>query len=164
MRSPAPALLALLLLILAACSDGAPGASPDPGASASPAPSSLEASFEPMASGAVQAALCAKIAELEASVVELRAIELRIVNRVALDIQLDAVGNAFAAVEESESGSLEEQLEAPLRRLGYGLIELELAVEDFRTNSRPRRAVPHVQEDAESFADELAAFAILARC
>ena len=58
----------------------------------------------------------------------------------------------------------EEELETPLQRLFYRLGELELAVEDFRTNPRPRVAAPHVDTDSGTFADEVAAFRILARC
>ena len=51
-----------------------------------------------------------------------------------------------------------------MTRLGYRLGELELAVEDFRTNPHPRKAVPHVEGDVQKVADELAAFVILSRC
>jgi hypothetical protein len=94
----------------------------------------------------------------------MRAVELRVPNRVALDIELGQLQVAVGELEELDLGPLEEELETPLTRLGYRLREVELAVEDFRTNSRPQRAVPHVQEDAQTFADELAAFVILARC
>ena len=61
-------------------------------------------------------------------------------------------------------GDREDELERSLTRLGYRMGELELAVEDFRTNTRPKRAAPHVEEDTQKVADELAAFVILSRC
>ena len=48
--------------------------------------------------------------------------------------------------------------------MGYRVDELKLAVEDFRTNPRPKRAVPHVEEHAASLSDAVASFGILARC
>ena len=92
----------------------------------------------------------------------MRAVELRLPNRVALDIELGQLQVAVRELQDAELGPLEDDLETPLRRLGYRLGEVELAVEDFRTNARPQRAVPHVQRDAQTFADELAAFVLLA--
>jgi hypothetical protein len=94
----------------------------------------------------------------------MRAVELRLTNRVALDIELGQLQVAVSELEAAELGAFEDDLELPLRRLRYRLDEVELAVEDFRTNSRPQRAVPHVERDSQTFADELAAFVLLSRC
>lgn len=173
-NSSRPHLLALLqrlvvlasasALFLAGCA-GEPG--PSPGAAASPSgqPDVLAAAtVEPMASGDAGVDLCLSIANVEERLAALRAVELRLPNRVALDIELAKLQAALSELRQVELGALEEQLESPLKRLGYRLAELELAVEDFRTNARPARAVPHVEGDAETFSNELAAFAILARC
>jgi hypothetical protein len=117
-----------------------------------------------MASGDVHDELCRRIGEVERSLTTLRAVELRLTNRVALDIELGQLQFAVGELEAAELGAFEDDLELPLRRLGYRLDEVELAVEDFRTNSRPQRAVPHVEGDSETFANELAAFVLLARC
>ncbi|MBE0557119.1 MAG: hypothetical protein IH628_07795 [Proteobacteria bacterium] len=78
------------------------------------------------------------------------------------------VGKEFDAVFLGSNrvilGDLEDRLEDPLKRLGYRIDELELAVEGFRTNSRPKRAEPHVEGDAAIVADSIASFGILARC
>jgi hypothetical protein len=104
------------------------------------------------------------VAVVEERTAALRAVELRLPNRVALDIELGKLKAAVAELTAVELDTLEDRLEEPLTRLGYRLGELELAVEDFRTSSRPQRAAPHVETDAQTFADELGAFAILARC
>jgi hypothetical protein len=165
------ALILAIPLLLTACSGGAaPGASAP--ATGAPMDSAAPASFpvlppdmpSPAASGDIGAELCRRIADVESNLATMRAVELRVPNRVALDIELGQLQVAVGELEELDLGPLEEELETPLTRLGYRLREVELAVEDFRTNSRPQRAVPHVQEDAQTFADELAAFVILARC
>lgn len=118
----------------------------------------------PEASGLIGVSLCDHVGSVEETTAALRAVELRLPNRVALDIELGKLQAAFLELGQADLGELEEPLEEPLTRLGYRLIELDLAVEDFRTDPRPRRAAAHVEEDAEAFADALAGFAILARC
>ena len=88
----------------------------------------------------------------------------KLTNRVPLDIELAEVQLAFQELRGSDLGEFEEQLESPLQRLRYRLDELELAVEDFRTTRRPRRAAPHVEGDSETFANDLSAFRVLSRC
>jgi hypothetical protein len=158
------ALATVLLLVVAACGgdDAAPASSAE--ASAGPAAATPEPTREPMALGGANEQLCTFVADLQANAQSLRAVELKLVNRVALDIELSKVEAAFDELDRADLGDLKEQLDTPLTRLGYRLGELELAVEDFRTNSRIKRAVPHVREDAETFANELAAFSLLARC
>ena len=51
-----------------------------------------------------------------------------------------------------------------IRFLGYRIDDLALAVEDFRTTSRPRDAVSHVTEEAGVFADALAGFHLQVGC
>jgi hypothetical protein len=109
-------------------------------------------------------ARCSSIATVAERLAALRAVELRMPNRVALDIELGKLQAAFGELRQVELGALEAELETPLQRLAHRLVELELAVEDFRTNTRPQRAGPHVENDAQTFADELAALSILARC
>jgi len=124
-------------------------------------PASPGAAVSPGASGAD---LCFGIAAVEQRLASLQGVELRLPNRVALEIELGKLQAAFSELQQADLGDLEERLETPLTRLDYRLQELELAVEDFRTNSRPGRAAPHVEEDGETFAAELAAFSVLARC
>lgn len=120
--------------------------------------------FQPLGSGDVGAELCRRVGEVEARLTSMRGVELRVPNRVALDIELGQLQVAVGELEEADLGAFEDELETPRTRLGYRLREVELAVEDFRTNTRPQRAVPHVEKDTQTFADELAAFTILARC
>jgi hypothetical protein len=164
-----PGLLGLLAVAVAlvACGGSAdPVTTSMPAASASnppPSAAALQAS-RPAASLDAAGLLCARVGAVEERLAALRAVELRLPNRVALDIELAKLQAAFGELAAADLGSLEERLEDPLVRLGRRLAELELAVEDFRTNSRPQRAVPHVEGDAATLADELGAFAILARC
>jgi hypothetical protein len=159
-----PALAAMLLLVAVACGDDGSQPASSPGPSAGAPMSALEATPEPLASADPDAELCLRVADIEMRLVSLRAVELRLPNRVALDIELDKLEAAYNELRGFDFGASEDRLAGSLKRLGYRLGELELAVEDFRTNPRPRRAVPHVEEDAQAFADELAAFAILSRC
>jgi hypothetical protein len=46
----------------------------------------------------------------------------------------------------------------------YRIDDLALAVEDFRTTSRPRDAATHVADEAVAFADALAGFHVQAGC
>ena len=132
-----------------------PSASPGAAALGSAGPTSaLESGFD----------LCEQVGAVESRIAALRAVELRLPNRVALDIELGKLQAAFVELAQADLGPFAEQLEVPLTRLAYRLGEVELAVEDFRTNSRPQRAVTHVESDAQTFSEELAAFAILARC
>lgn len=153
-----------LLAVIVACAGEAATPASSADASASPVAATPEPTIQVMSRADSNEQLCALVDDLEVTTQRLRAIELKLVNRVALDIELSKVQAAFDELDDADLDDLEEQLEAPLTRLGYRLGELELAVEDFRTNSRIRRAVPHVETDAETFANELTAFALLARC
>lgn len=158
------ALAVVSALLLASCDVQA---DPAPDASAAPSGSVgvvVAATAGPRASGEIGVGPCPSIASVQERLTSLRAVELRLPNRVALDIELAELQAAYGELRQADLGTLEEELVSPLKRLGYRLAELELAVEDFRTNSRPQRAAPHVQGDAETLADALAAFAILARC
>lgn len=155
------ALITALTLIVAAC-----GSAADPPSTGGPAtsPEASPASPTPAPVSMTDGVLCAAVLELEDRVASLRAVELRLPNRVALGIEMDGVLATFGELRNADLGAFEEVLEEPLVRLGYRLGELELAVEDFRTNPRPQRAAPHVETDGKTFADELSAFSILARC
>ena len=108
--------------------------------------------------------MCLHLAEMEDRLASLRAIELKLPNRTTLEIELDKLQAAYNELVDVDLGVREDELERSLTRLGYRMGELELAVEDFRTNTRPRRAVPHVEEDVQKVADELTAFLVLSRC
>jgi hypothetical protein len=158
------ALAVVAALILAACGGAADG-SPRASAGPSTGPDVVAVAATPgQASGEPGDALCRSVATVDERIASLRAVELRLPNRVALDIELSKLQAAFGELRQADLRPFQDELESPLKRLGYRLAELELAVEDFRTNSRPQRAVGHVQQDADTFGAELAAFGILARC
>lgn len=158
---------AAILIVASACAGGsAVGPTPSPAGGAVPSASPGAAALG--SAGPTSAlegfSLCEQVGAVESRIAALRAVELRLPNRVALDIELGKLQAAFVELAQADLGPFAEQLEAPLTRLAYRLGEVELAVEDFRTNSRPQRAVTHVETDAQTFSEELAAFAILARC
>jgi hypothetical protein len=157
------ALVTGCLTFMIGCSGGGETGIPASGAPASPAAIAM-ATVLPRASGDEGVSLCQHVAAVEERLAALEAVELRLPNRVALDIELGKLQAAFGELRQADLGPFEEQLESPLQRLGYRLTELELAVEDFRTNSRPQQAVSHVETDALTFGEELAAFTILSRC
>lgn len=163
MRRTSFTLAALTLLVASACGGGSAATVPSATPSAQPSPSAQAFGMD-LASPDPQGELCLRVAGVEQRLAGLRAVELRLPNRVALDIELDKLQAAYAELAGTDVGDAEERLAGSLTRLGYRIGELELAVEDFRTNSRPRRAVPHVEEDAQKVADELAALVILSRC
>ncbi len=162
------ALAVLMLLGVVGCGgdEAGPAASVDPSASPDTALLEAERSARPSPEPTVdpEGELCLRVADVEQRLASLRAVELRLPNRVALEIELDKLTVAYVELRNADLGPREDELERSLTRLGYRLGELELAVEDFRTNSRPRQAVPHVEEDAQKVADEMAAFVILSRC
>jgi hypothetical protein len=168
-RSSATLLLSVIVsLVVVACGDEASSSSPiDSGPLPSGVPSetmAAERTIEPLATGDMAIGPCAPVTDLQDRLAGLVEVELRLPNRVTLDIELGKVQSAFAELRRVDLGPLEAQLEDPLRRLGYRLIDLEIAVEDFRTTSRPRPAAAHVEEDSTAFGDAVAGFAILARC
>jgi hypothetical protein len=159
------AAVAAVLALLTACGGGSP-ATPEASTDGSPLPSASPApdTAQPAPTIGDGTSLCEQIGAVGSRIAALRAVELRLPNRVALDIELGKLQAAFTELSQADLGPFADRLEVPLTRLGYRLAEVELAVEDFRTNSRPQRAVTHVQSDAQTFSDELASFAILARC
>jgi hypothetical protein len=157
------ALAAVLLLVSVAC-DGDSGAAGPRTAAGSPAAAMVEPSRAPGTLTGPDDDLCLHVTEIGQRLASLRAVELRLPNRVALDVELDKLQAAYVELQRVDFGDAEDRLAGSLKRLGYRLGELELAVEDFRTNTRPQRAAPHVDEDAQKVADELAAFLILSRC
>jgi hypothetical protein len=164
LRHGLAAILVAVAPLLVAC---AGAAAPSPAGPGGPSPGTgvvALATTPPMASGEPDKDLCRIVAVVEERIAALSAVELRLPNRVALDIELSKLQAAFVELRQADLQPFEDELESPLKRLGYRLAELELAVEDFRTNSRPQRAVGHVEADAETFGGELAAFSILARC
>jgi len=158
------ALTALSLLVVSACSGGASaeptGASP----STSPALAVASPSPTPLPTPDPAGEMCQHLDEMETRLASLRAVELKLPNRVALDIEVDKLLAAYNELDDVDLGAREDELERSLTRLRYRLGELELAVEDFRTNPKPRAAAPHVEGDAQRVADELAAFVVLSRC
>ncbi len=156
-------LAAVTILIVGACG-GDDGAAP--GASASPDALTAEASPTPtpFPTADPEGEMCLHLGEIEARLASLQEVELKLPNRTALEIELDKLLSAYRELERVDLGAREDELERSLTRLGYRLGELELAVEDFRTNTRPRKAAPHVEGDAQKVADELSAFVVLSRC
>jgi hypothetical protein len=158
--------MAVLLVagLLSACTESSQAevpASPDP----SPGVIMAVITAAPDASPGPGVSLCEHVDAVEERLAALEAVELRLPNRVALDIELGKLQAAFVELRQADLfGPFESQLETALTRLGHRLEELELAVEDFRTNPRPQQAVTHVETDATTFGSELSAFAILARC
>lgn len=162
MRRSLVLLAALTLVVASACSGDATAendatAAPLPSASPSPSPSAL-ASIDPLGE------LCQRVAEMDARLVGLGLVELALPNRTSLDIELDKLQAAHVELERADLGEREDELEDSLKRLGYRMGELKLAVEDFRTNPKPKRAAPHVEEDARKVEDELNAFIVLSGC
>ena len=152
------------LLVAGACGGDTGAALADPSGSPAAAEAQASPSPTPLRTADPEGEMCRHLDEMEARLASLQAIELKLPNRVALDIELDKLTSAFVELDGVDLGDREDELERSLTRLQHRLRDLELAVEDFRTNPKVRRAVPHVEEDAQVVADELAAFIILARC
>jgi len=166
MRRSIAALAAVAMLVVVACGgdEAGPAASADPSASPDTALLGAGPSPTPVPTVDPDGELCLLVGETGRRLASLRAVQLKLPNRVALEIELDKLMATHGELQDADLGSREDELERSLTRLGYRLGELELAVEDFRTNRHPRKAAPHVEEEAQKVADELSAFVILSRC
>jgi hypothetical protein len=161
MRRTLAALAVVTLLAANACGGDATAELVDPSASPSPSPT---ASHSALPTIDPESELCSRVQEMEARVGTLKAVPLTLPNRTSLEIEFEKVRASFEEIERADLGQREEVLEASLKRLGYRMGELKLAVEDFQTNSKPRRAAPHVEEDTQKVVDELSALIILSGC
>jgi hypothetical protein len=162
MRRSIAALALTTALAASACAGEA--AVVDPSASPDVVTAQASPTASPLPTADPEGEMCLHLAEMEDRLASLRAIELKLPNRTTLEIELDKLQAAYNELVDVDLGVREDELERSLTRLGYRMGELELAVEDFRTNTRPRRAVPHVEEDVQKVADELTAFIVLSRC
>ena len=161
---PALAAIALATLVVANACGGDTSAG-EAGASASPSPSpSPSASPSALPTLDPEGELCSRIEGMEGRLGTMQAVPLTLPNRTSLEIEFEKVRAAYGEIERTDLGEREDELEDSLKRLGYRLGELKLAVEDFQTNSKPRRAAPHVEEDTQKVLDELNAFVILSGC
>jgi hypothetical protein len=163
MRATLPVLAVTALVVASACGGDATAETVDAGPSPSPTPS-------PTASPSVlptidpEGELCVRVDEMGDRLGTLQAVPLTLPNRTSLEIEFEKVRAALIEIERTDLGEREAELEDSLKRLGYRMGELKLAVEDFQTNSKPRRAAPHVEEDTGKVLDELDAFVILSGC
>lgn len=153
-----------MLLVVGGCGGEGAGASAEPSASVDPLVAEASPTPTPLPTADPEGEMCLHLAETEERLTSLRSVELKLTNRTTLEIELDKLQAAYGELEDVDLGAREKELERSLTRLGYRMGELELAVEDFRTNTRPKRAVPNVEEDSQKVADELAAFVILSGC
>jgi hypothetical protein len=169
--------LLLAALVVAGCGGASEAGDPDPttavglsDASRSPMPAAspirggVTASMSPDPSTGPSAELCERIGTVQTRLAELAALELRPTARVTLDIELSRVQAAFSDMRQDVLDASGLDVDEALRRVGYRLDDLTLAVEDFRTTSRPREAANHVAEEATLFGDALAGFFLLAGC
>jgi hypothetical protein len=122
------------------------------------------AGTSPGASISPEVELCESIQVVQSRLATLSALELRPTARVTLDIELSRVQAGFTDLRQDALDTRELGLADSLRRLGYRLDDLALAVEDFRTSSRPREAANHVAQEGVAFGDALAGFRLEAGC
>ena len=161
MRRTLAALAVVTLLVAGACGDDATPETADSPASPSPSPTASPSAFPTIDP---ESELCARVEETETRLGTLKAVPLTLPNRTSLEIEFEKVRASLGEIERTDLGEREDELEDTLKRLGYRMGELKLAVEDFQTNSRPRRAAPHVEEDTQKVLDELNALVILSGC
>jgi hypothetical protein len=174
-RSLTGLVLVLLAVVLAGCGGASEAGDPVPTAATglpigidSPVPVAspvgVEVGSSPDPSTGPPPELCDRIGTVQSRLSELAALELRPTARVTLDIELSRVQAAFSDMRQDVLDARGLDLDEALRRLGYRVDDLTLAVEDFRTNSRPRDAADHVAEEAVLLGDALAGFLLLAGC
>lgn len=163
MRSTLAVLAAATLVVAGACGGDATAESVDSPASPSPSPSPT-ASPSALPTIDPEGELCSRVDEMDARLGTMQAVPLTLPNRTSLEIEFEKVRASLEEIERTDLGEREEELEDTLKRLGYRIGELKLAVEDFQTNSKPRRAAPHVEEDMGKVIDELNTFIILSGC
>ena len=153
----------LTLLVASACGDDAAAEPVDGAGSPSPSPSPT-ASPSTVPTIDPEGELCARVDEMRSRLGTLQAVPLTLPNRTSLEIEFEKVRASYEEIERTDLGEREDELEDSLKRLGYRLGELRLAVEDFKTNSKPKKAAPHVEQDSQKVIDELGALVILSGC
>lgn len=163
MRRTLVALAVAALVVANACGGDATADTLDASASPSPSPSPTS-SPSPLPTIDPEGELCSRVDEMEGRIGTLQAVPLTLPNRTSLEIEFEKVRASYEEISRTDLGEREDELEDSLTRLGYRMGELRLAVEDFQTNSRPRRAAPHVEQDTQKVIDELRAFVILSGC
>jgi hypothetical protein len=163
MRSTLAVLAIATLVVAGACGGDASAEIAGSSASADPSPSPT-ASPSAFPTNDPEGELCSRVEEMESRLGTMQAVPLTLPNRTSLEIEFQKVRASFEEIERTDLGAREQELEDSLKRLGYRMGELKLAVEDFKTNSKPRRAVPHVEQDTGKVLDELNAFVILSGC
>ena len=163
MHSTLAVLAVATLVVAGACGGDASAETVESSASPSPSPSptaipSTLPTIDP------EGELCSRVEEMASRMGTLQAVPLTLPNRTSLEIEFEKVRASFEEIERTDLGLREDELEDSLKRLVYRMGELKLAVEDFQTNSKPRRAAPHVEQDTGKVLDELNAFVILSGC
>lgn len=165
MRRTLAALAVATLVIANACGGDATAETTDASGSPSPSPSTAPtASPSALPTLDPEGELCSRVDEMEDRLGTLQAVPLTLPNRTSLEIEFEKVRASYEEIERADLGEREDELEDSLTRLSHRMGELKLAVEDFQTNSRPRRAAPHVEGDTGKVLDELHAFVILSGC
>lgn len=163
MRRTLAALAVTTLIVANACGGDATAETTDASASPSPSPSPTASPSE-LPTIDPEGELCSRTNEMDERLGTLEAVPLSLPNRTSLEIEYEKLRASYEEIERADLGEREDELEGSLTRLGYRMGELKLAVEDFQTHSRPRRAAPHVEEDTRKVVDELRAFIILSGC
>ena len=161
MRRTLAALAALTLLVANACTGDTSAEPPDPSSSPSPSPTASPSALPTIDP---ESELCNRVEEMETRLGTMKAVPLTLPNKTSLEIEFEKVRASFEEIERTDLGEREDVLEGSLMRLRHRMGELKLAVEDFQTNSKPRRAAPHVEEDTQKVEDELNALVILSGC
>ncbi len=162
-RNLAALAIAALVVVNACAGETTAGTAAEPSGSVGPSPSpSPTATALAMVDAAGE--LCLHVGEMEARLQDFLAVELTLTNRTSLEVELDKLQAAYDELDRTDLGAREDELGDSLKRLGYRMGELKLAVDDFKTNAKPKRAVPHVEEDSRKVSNELNAFVILSRC
>lgn len=161
MRLTLSALALVTLVVANACGGDTSAEGALASASPSPLPTATPSALPTLDP---EGELCSRVDELEGRLETLQAVPLTLPNRTSLEIEFEKVRASLGEIERTDLGEREDELEDSLTRLGYRMGELKLAVEDFQTNSRPRRAAPHVEQDTQKVLDELNAFVILSGC
>lgn len=129
-RRALPVLLSALVtgILVAGCE---PGGGPGP-----------QRTIDPSASPIIDTEdeFCAALDELESEHERLRQIRLRPGNRQALDDRYDELDLAWDDVRRVAPRGMEVQI----RAMDWAVIDLGLAIEDYRTTNRPDDAAAHV--------------------
>jgi hypothetical protein len=162
--APLVLLLVLVLALVSACggseatSDADAPDGTEAGLTDPPEEEGEEASPAPLAD------FCVRVGDMRRELADVLAVPRRVANRPRLDDELGELEAAHSSLLRADRGPARDTLELPMRELRYRVLDMRLAVEDFRTTSRPPLAAEHIERQGRALGAALDRLERVAEC